>query len=46
MDILNVNNKIAMGFNIEDFRQLVQQPKTLDQLQLPTGIQSLVHATK
>ena len=44
MDILNVNNKIAMGFNIDDFRLLVSQPKTLEQLQLPTGIHSLLMA--
>ena len=42
MDIMNVNNKIAMGFAIEDFRSLVSSPKTLEQLQLPTGIQSLL----
>ena len=42
MDILNVNNRVAVGFDIEDFRKLIEAPKLLDRLHLPTSIRGMV----
>jgi len=38
MDILNVNNKIALNFAIDDFSQMLNSNKVLEKLHLPTAV--------